>query len=553
MTPEDMFNKLIAHIVFEHEKYGHVPVHQLEETAERLRAMEKELAVKPTPELTKQYNLLKQRYDMSRRGAGAANPRPGYNTSAVIQVVDHDGRIVALAFGDYDGAGHAEQHAIKELRRQLGATPVPGGRVEVVGDKVVCSKVCAPELRALATELQVSRVDSHVYQRESLRKDVGKPGRLASEKTTMRTLTKATSADRSLTRGSTTLYEREAPGTATGGSKGTAPLPTVPVGTESAPLPSEGPARSEPQPQTNERPAPGQRATVGTPDMEPVHEGGPDARGTADGDGITLGLQGLNFVLSILNARTQRRRLEEALAAKEPEIARIRRERPDCGVLVRIVFRHTDGQPDSPLQPGPVFERVELGVGRTQRDADKDVRSAPRLLPGIADNESEVTEATLWVPALKPVAAAPPRPPFPAFALATFASRTPKLQNVEWSSRWGFDDEDSAAITVPDGVAPRFYVLQMPSEMPGLGGGKHDPEVERQTLPLDVRSGIPVVKLDPDMPFFNVAAAALFPADEATAELFGTAPPTINYNDILVDDFDLVRWARPEQIKLVGP
>lgn len=536
MTPEDMFNKLTSHIMFEHGKYGHVPVHQLHDVAKRLEAMEQQLSVNPTPELRREYTLLKQRYDMSREGPGAANPRPGYNTTAIIEAVDKDGQLVAVAFGDYDSAGHAEEHAIDDIRRQLGGRKLPGGRIEVVGDKVVCESICAPRLKALATELQAQRVDSHVFRREALRQADGKPVREAGEKTTMNTQTKATSEGKPLTRRSATLYERaESEATPTAGPP-TAEA-TVPVATESNPSPGKPAA---------------QHVSLGTPDMEDIHIGGPDARGTAIGDGIILGLQGLNFVLGRLNEARQRRRLEEALAAREPEIARLRRERPDCGVVLAIHFRVTDGNPDSPIEPGPVFERIELGVGRSPREARKDLERTPELLPGLLESEHDVIVDTLWVPALKPQAPMPPPPPFPVFSLATFASRNPSLQNVKWTNRGGFDDEDPRQLSVPEGLEPRFYVLQLPAEFASLIPRAHDPEIMRQQLPLGTRNGMPVVRLDPWLPFFDVAAAALFPADQATADLFETAPPTSDQGTILTEDFDLIRWARPDQIKLLG-
>ncbi len=233
MEPEDMFNKLIGHILFEDERYGHIPGHRLEDTKRQLdstkrqlEAMEERLKVAPTPALRndyqackRDYQVLKQRYDLSfdpsrlgtepsGMGAGAASPRPGYNTSAIIQVVDKDGRLVEVAFGDYDSAGHAEEHAINSLRRQLGGRKVPGGRVEVVGDRIVCADVCRPALEKFAKEVDADRVDGHVFQRPVVKQAPGTPPRYASEKTTMKTLTKATSEGKMPRRVSGAIYER---------------------------------------------------------------------------------------------------------------------------------------------------------------------------------------------------------------------------------------------------------------------------------------------------------------------------------------------------------
>jgi hypothetical protein len=51
---------------------------------------------------------------------------------------------------------------------------------------------------------------------------------------------------------------------------------------------------------------------------------------------------------------------------------------------------------------------------------------------------------------------------------------------------------------------------------------------------------------------FRIGAAALFPADQPTLELFTQAPQTVVYGPLLVQDFDLVRWAWPDQITLLG-
>jgi hypothetical protein len=51
--------------------------------------------------------------------------------------------------------------------------------------------------------------------------------------------------------------------------------------------------------------------------------------------------------------------------------------------------------------------------------------------------------------------------PFPQkMALATFALGRNKVQNVEFAGIFGFDDERYAQIGVPDGIIPRFYVLE---------------------------------------------------------------------------------------------
>jgi hypothetical protein len=296
----------------------------------------------------------------------------------------------------------------------------------------------------------------------------------------------------------------------------------------------------------------GRRAYTGVPDMAPVVVGGPNARGAAAADAAVLVLQGINFVLGWLNDRRQRERVHAALGALEGEITRLQQRRPDCGVLLVIYFTQIEGHPDSPIQPGPEFARIEMGVGRDPRTADKQRRGTPRLLPGLSPMQREQVSQQLWIPPPQPVEAMPPKPPLPVFGLATFSSRTPTLQDVEWSNLGGFDDEGTTRLTIPEGIEARFFVLQIPAEVASVIPRERDPEIKKQLVPQELRGGIPVVRLDPTMPFFNVAAAALFPADQATADLFGMAPRTTQLGPLLIEDFDLVRWARPEQIIMLG-
>jgi hypothetical protein len=136
--------------------------------------------------------------------------------------------------------------------------------------------------------------------------------------------------------------------------------------------------------------------------------------------------------------------------------------------------------------------------------------------------------------------------------LATFASRAPVLQDVEWTNMGGFDDEGTTKLTLAEGLEPRFHVLQLPATIESIIPFETNPQLKQTPLPLAVRDGIPVVDLDPVLPLSHVVAAALFPADQATVELFQQAPQTVQMGPLLVKDFDLVRWARPEQIRLLS-
>ncbi|MFV1917735.1 MAG: DUF4157 domain-containing protein, partial [Patescibacteria group bacterium] len=207
MTPEDMYNKLTAERVFEE----HIPVHELEATEKKLEAMRVKLEKSPSPKLRRRYNKLLNRYNLSRLGGPGAPAGAGYNTYAIIQVVDKDGNVVATAEGKYTGGKHAEEIAVAKLRKELKGSKVFGGRMEVVGDKVICSEKCRPALREFAKDHGLDKVDGHVFRREKL---VGK-GR-ASEKTTIRTITKKSSEGKVPTRISEVVYTKTSPGSEPG-------------------------------------------------------------------------------------------------------------------------------------------------------------------------------------------------------------------------------------------------------------------------------------------------------------------------------------------------
>lgn len=331
-------------------------------------------------------------------------------------------------------------------------------------------------------------------------------------------------------------------------SGGAAPaLPDVPAAPPSpavttAPAVPAAPAR--PTPVTG-----GTRAYLGERDMTPVSTGGPDPRGVALANGAVLALQGINFVLGVINDKIQRERFEAEMALLRPVIEDARRRQPHHGVLMTVHYTLTESLPDSPIKAGPQFARIEWGVGRNPREARANIAEQPRLLPGLLPTQSEAVTQQLWVPPLEPVEVAPPNPPLPVAGLGTFASRTPVLQDVEWSNMGGFDDEGTSPLTVPAGMQPVFHLLQIPDTVASVIPRREDPEIKRQRVPTAVRNGFPVVRLDPWMPFSDVAAVALFPADNPTLELFGQTPPTVQFGPLLIANFDLIRWARPEQLR----
>jgi hypothetical protein len=81
---------------------------------------------------------------------------PGYETNAIIQIVDAEGNVVAAEVAQYSGgSAHAEAQAVARLRARLGGRMIPGGRITVAVDQVACPE-CFSSIRALAEELGLS-------------------------------------------------------------------------------------------------------------------------------------------------------------------------------------------------------------------------------------------------------------------------------------------------------------------------------------------------------------------------------------------------------------
>jgi hypothetical protein len=214
MTPEDMYNKLIAMRGFDEA----IPVAKLDATKEKLAEMEAQLKTSTDPQLRRQYNRLLSQYNISTFEAAGGPAGYGYNTYAIVQVVGPDGKIIAVADGKYTGGLHAEQIALQKIDAQLGGQAIPGSRIDVVSDKVVCPGECVPAFKAFAEKYNVGKVDAHVFRRQR----VAGTGS-ASEKTTARTATKASSEGLTPTRQSETIVSRPSvsgttpPATTTGG------------------------------------------------------------------------------------------------------------------------------------------------------------------------------------------------------------------------------------------------------------------------------------------------------------------------------------------------
>jgi len=284
MTPEDMWNKIIAARGFEEA----IPVHQLEATKARLDVMEAQLKKNPSPPLQHDYRNLLNRYNLSKLGSPGGAAGGGFNTFALIQVVDQNGNIVGTAMGKYTGGDHAEEIAVAQLRKQLTGQKLAGGRIEVVGDKVICSKRCAPALTQFAKDIEVDRVEGHVFTREKI---VGAGE--ATEKTTARTATKASSEGKPLTRRSEVVYARSgsAPGPARPPVQGAGTPAKAPAGGGTSAKPAtRAPSIPKPVPAPAVKPEAGalRPRTSAAPKAEPSPAPRTRGRATLSGGQVSI-------------------------------------------------------------------------------------------------------------------------------------------------------------------------------------------------------------------------------------------------------------------------
>jgi hypothetical protein len=262
-------------------------------------------------------------------------------------------------------------------------------------------------------------------------------------------------------------------------------------------------------------------------------------------------LEVLNFILSKYLDKVQGDRAREEYDRLQPGLAKIRERRPDLGILLVYFYTQAQPNPESPLVPPAIFGRIETATGLTRDEARADWLSRPHLRAALPKGKDEHTYED-WNPPAQPASVTSIRAPFPSVALATFAPGRSSLQDVSWGGATGFDDESTSTLRVPDGVQPRFLILQVPASLRWPAGGEHT-----TSIPIEERTSaeggrIPVVNLDPIMPG-NVSAACVFPADDATHDLFETAPATHDTLGQLdgYTNFKQARWVRPENIRLM--
>jgi len=250
----------------------------------------------------------------------------------------------------------------------------------------------------------------------------------------------------------------------------------------------------------------------------------------------------------------QNKLLHERLSSIEPSIVSVVSKDPRLGVLLTLYYKRVKAPEESVIQPSPTFYDIDWTTGFTEDEAMKQWSSKPTKKPDTKTPvQPELLVFHVWRPPQQLASIVAISTPFPRVAVGTFMSGLARLQDVEWAGVFGFDDEGQTTLNLPPGITPRFLILSLPKEFEWFIG------TDRMTksIPIELRKAgeggnIPVVNLDPVIPFSNVAAACVFPADDTTKALFENTPATRDTTgQIHYTNFTEVRWVRPENIKLI--
>lgn len=110
----------------------------------------------------------------------------------------------------------------------------------------------------------------------------------------------------------------------------------------------------------------------GIPAGTPPDLNTPGARGQKIGDGIELGLKGVNFIIQKINDKIQADRMKESWARIQPEIERRLANDSSTGVLIIVQFGRREKQGaehESPLEHTSRFIGIDTEYGLTESEA----------------------------------------------------------------------------------------------------------------------------------------------------------------------------------------
>ena len=294
-------------------------------------------------------------------------------------------------------------------------------------------------------------------------------------------------------------------------------------------------------------------ASVGVPEDLP-EVGGPSPKGQAIAGGVMLALEGINFVLNIINDNIQKKKANDALDSVRLAIGQARGANPTHGVLLLFFYTQVDAG-DSIIRPGAVFHYLMWGHGATHDEALQDAFKNPTISQGTSPSERKFDQE-VWIPPLQKAQITQAKVPFPPIAQGRFFlgnSSTAIFQLVSFNTLGGFDDIVEKKLDLPNGRNVDFVVLQAPSEVRWFNvNGKQTTKVPLKEAKTANGNTITVVDLDPWSPF-SAAAAMVFPVDDWAETVFSFVSATDDDGGWLNSyiNFRMIRWVRAPNIHLL--
>lgn len=322
-----------------------------------------------------------------------------------------------------------------------------------------------------------------------------------------------------------------------------------PIGSNGLPLPPKGGSGGG-----GGGGAAGSYSLEGVADNTVPEVGGPSPKGQAIIGGIQIALEGLNFVLNLINDYVQKNKVNAALDPIRADIARARANNPRMGVAIIFHYTQVEAPEESIIKPGANFEYLIWGVGATADEAREDALRPGSISRGMGPYERRISQL-VWIPPLQKSSITSARCPFPPVAVGRFYlgnSTRGMFQGVSFDALGGFDDTVETWVNLPPNDNAEFAVLNPPSQVYWYNiNGRQAVDVPLKDAKTVNDNAIKVVDLDPWSPF-HAQAAMVFPVDDWTEKVFNATNATVNAALLgTYINFGMIRWIRPEYIHLL--
>jgi hypothetical protein len=264
----------------------------------------------------------------------------------------------------------------------------------------------------------------------------------------------------------------------------------------------------------------------------------------------------------------ERLKARNELVQLRPLIARAQERNPQIAIVIRFDYQATRTSPmQSEIQTPDqlTYQGARVYAGTSKSDAlagglvslnsDGSMSRVSGAIAAAFDRYDEVEFDPINTDSSQLT------PPWPAYGLGRFPAGRARLQDVRYDTSSLFDDISERSLNVArvDLGRVEFRILYVPAQfITGITlrtTRQGRDSVDRQSAPLTWLPsangpGVPVVKLDELIG--NVTAAAVFPANQFTAELFEPTPATegLKFINPRPRNGEHVRWVRPENIDL---